>query len=105
VVLRKLSEIHDLNRKISQLWSGAKQPELPSQSPKFLFGKPLDKASCEKAKMQVQKYLEVIILLSSITNYFVLEDFGDVDIGHGPRFEVNTCDRHRLKAIIKLSYN
>lgn len=40
--------------------------ELPSQSPKFLFGKQSDKSSLEKAKAQIQKYLEVRI------NYWIL---------------------------------
>lgn len=38
-----------------------KQLELPSQSPKFLFGKQSDKSSLEKAKAQIQKYLEFVL--------------------------------------------
>jgi len=32
-----------------------------------------------------------------------LEDLGDVDIALGPHLEEKTCDRFRLKTIIRLS--
>lgn len=58
VVLRTLTQFQELHRKLRQLCSGVKSLELPSQSFKFLFGKS-DKNSLEKAKTQIQKYLEV----------------------------------------------
>ncbi|KAK6621433.1 hypothetical protein RUM44_001240 [Polyplax serrata] len=61
VVLRKLSEFYDLHRKLTQVWSGVKQLELPSQSSKFIFGKQSDKQNLEKAKLLIQKYLEFVL--------------------------------------------
>lgn len=58
VVLRTLTQFQELHRKLRPLCSGVKSLELPTQSFKFLFGKS-DKNSLEKAKAQIQKYLEV----------------------------------------------
>lgn len=60
VVLRKLNEFQELNRKLRQLSSSVKNFELPSQPLKF-FGKS-DKNSIDKAKAQIQRYLNVCIL-------------------------------------------
>lgn len=57
VVLRKLTEFQELHRKLRQLCPGVKNLELPSQPLKF-FGK-TDKNAMEKAKVQIQKYLNV----------------------------------------------
>lgn len=58
VVLRTLPQFQDLHRKLRPLCSGVKSLELPSQSFKFLFGKS-DRNSLDKAKAQIQKYLQV----------------------------------------------
>ncbi|XP_014224561.1 sorting nexin-25-like isoform X1 [Trichogramma pretiosum] len=59
VVLRKLPEFQELHRKLRQLCSSVKTLELPSQPLKF-FGK-MDKATLEKSKAQIQKYLNVVL--------------------------------------------
>lgn len=51
----------ELHRKLRPLCSELKNLELPSNSFKFLFGKN-DRNSLEKAKILIQKYLEVSIL-------------------------------------------
>ncbi|CAB3359141.1 Hypothetical predicted protein [Cloeon dipterum] len=61
VVLRGLPDFLELHRKLCQLDPTVKNVELPSFSGKFLFGKTLDKAALEKAKKQIQKYLERIL--------------------------------------------
>ncbi|XP_071452813.1 sorting nexin-25 [Hetaerina americana] len=61
VVLRKLPDFLELHRKLRQLGSEVKGLELPSQPGKFLFGKGIDKNSLEKAKIQIQKYLEFVL--------------------------------------------
>ncbi|KAG8224803.1 hypothetical protein J437_LFUL002248 [Ladona fulva] len=61
VVLRKLPDFLELHRKLCQLGSEVKGLELPSQPGKFLFGKGVDKNSLEKAKNQIQKYLEFVL--------------------------------------------
>lgn len=58
VVSRTLTQFQELHRKLRPLCSNLKNLELPSQSFKFLFGKN-DKNSLEKAKTQIQKYLQV----------------------------------------------
>lgn len=60
VLLRTLTEFQDLHRKLRPMCADVKNLELPSNSFKFLFGKN-DKNSIEKAKMQIQKYLEYIL--------------------------------------------
>lgn len=62
VVSRTLPQFQELHRKLRPLCSDIRSLELPSQSFKFLFGKS-DKNSLEKAKGQIQKYLEVSDLL------------------------------------------
>ncbi|XP_018344115.1 PREDICTED: sorting nexin-25 isoform X3 [Trachymyrmex septentrionalis] len=59
VVLRKLQDFQDLHRKLRQLCSNVKSLDLPSQPLKF-FGKS-DKSTLDKAKMQIQKYLNFVL--------------------------------------------
>ncbi|XP_043483351.1 sorting nexin-25-like isoform X2 [Leptopilina heterotoma] len=59
VVLRKLTEFQELNRKLRQLCSSVKNLELPSQPLKF-FGKS-DKNTIDKARAQIQKYLNFVL--------------------------------------------
>ncbi|XP_003700301.1 sorting nexin-25 isoform X1 [Megachile rotundata] len=59
VVLRKLQDFQDLHRKLRQLCPTVKALELPSQPLKF-FGKS-DKNTLDKAKIQIQKYLNFIL--------------------------------------------
>ncbi|EFN64146.1 Sorting nexin-25 [Camponotus floridanus] len=59
VVLRKLQDFQDLHRKLRQLCSDVKTLDLPSQPLKF-FGKS-DKSTLDKAKMQIQKYLNFVL--------------------------------------------
>ncbi|XP_031783553.1 sorting nexin-25 isoform X2 [Nasonia vitripennis] len=59
VVLRKLTEFQELHRKLRQLCSSVKNLELPSQPLKF-FGK-TDKNAMDKAKVQIQKYLNHVL--------------------------------------------
>ncbi|KAK7865188.1 hypothetical protein R5R35_012045 [Gryllus longicercus] len=61
VVLRRLSEFQELHRKLSQLSSSVKHLELPSQSLKFRFGKSALEKALEKAKGQIQKYLQFVL--------------------------------------------
>lgn len=60
VVCRSLSQFQELNRKLRPLRSEIRNLELPSNSFKFLFGK-TDKATLDKAKQQIQKYLDFIL--------------------------------------------
>ncbi|XP_014481725.1 PREDICTED: sorting nexin-25 [Dinoponera quadriceps] len=59
VVLRKLQDFQDLHRKLRQLCSNVKNLDLPSQPLKF-FGKS-DKSTLDKARMQIQKYLNFVL--------------------------------------------
>ncbi|XP_012279765.1 sorting nexin-25 [Orussus abietinus] len=59
VVLRRLPEFQELHRKLRQLCSNVKNLELPSQPIKF-FGKS-DKSTLDKAKVQIQKYLNFVL--------------------------------------------
>ncbi|XP_076660798.1 sorting nexin-25 [Halictus rubicundus] len=59
VVLRKLQDFQDLHRKLRQLCSSIKNLDLPSQPLKF-FGKS-DKNTLDKAKIQIQKYLNFVL--------------------------------------------
>ncbi|XP_011498521.1 PREDICTED: sorting nexin-25 [Ceratosolen solmsi marchali] len=59
VVLRKLQEFQELHRKLRQLCSSVKHLELPSQPLKF-FGK-TDKNAMDKARTQIQKYLNFVL--------------------------------------------
>lgn len=61
VVCRSLCQFQELHRKLRTMCSEIKSLELPSNTFKFLFGK-TDRASLEKAKQQIQKYLEVFKL-------------------------------------------
>lgn len=58
VVCRSLTQFQELHRKLRPLCSEIRALELPSNTFKFLFGKS-DRASLEKAKQQIQKYLDV----------------------------------------------
>ncbi|XP_017769839.1 PREDICTED: sorting nexin-25 isoform X2 [Nicrophorus vespilloides] len=60
VVSRTLTQFQELHRKLRPLCSDVKGLELPSQTFKFLFGKS-DRNSLDKAKLQIQKYLEFIL--------------------------------------------
>lgn len=60
VVCRNLAQFQELHRKLRPLSSEVRNLELPSNTFKFLFGK-TDKGSLEKAKQQIQKYLDVCI--------------------------------------------
>lgn len=60
VVCRNLTQFQELHRKLRPLSSEVRNLELPSNTFKFLFGK-TDRASLEKAKQQIQKYLTVSI--------------------------------------------
>ncbi|XP_067008623.2 sorting nexin-25 isoform X2 [Anabrus simplex] len=61
VVLRKLCDFQELHRKLCQLNRNLKHLDLPSQSLKFRFGKTALKNSLEKAKVQIQKYLQYVL--------------------------------------------
>lgn len=58
VVCRSLTQFQDLHKKLRPLCSEIRNLELPSNTFKFLFGK-TDKLSLERAKQQIQKYLDV----------------------------------------------
>lgn len=58
VVCRSLTQFQELHKKLRPLCSEIRNIELPSNTFKFLFGK-TDKVSLEKAKQQIQKYLDV----------------------------------------------
>lgn len=60
VVCRSLNQFQDLHKKLRPLCSEIRSLDLPSSTFKFLFGKN-DKVSLEKAKQQIQKYLDVCI--------------------------------------------
>lgn len=67
VVCRSLTQFQDLHKKLRPVCSEIRNLELPSSTFKFLFGK-TDKATLEKAKQQIQRYLDVReIFLISIT--------------------------------------
>ncbi|KAH0554738.1 sorting nexin-25 [Cotesia glomerata] len=59
VVFRKLPEFHELHRKLRLVCSSVKTYELPSQPLKF-FGK-TDRNALEKAKNQIQRYVNFIL--------------------------------------------
>ncbi|XP_063224412.1 sorting nexin-25-like [Bacillus rossius redtenbacheri] len=61
VVLRKLSDFQLLHKKLCQLSSRVKQLDLPAQSIKYRFGKQAVKTALEKAKQQIQTYLQVVL--------------------------------------------
>ncbi|RZB41741.1 PXA and/or Nexin C domain containing protein, partial [Asbolus verrucosus] len=60
VVCRSLTQFQELHRKLRPLCSEVRSLELPSNTFKFLFGK-TDRSSLEKAKQQIQKYLDFIL--------------------------------------------
>ncbi|KAL3267070.1 hypothetical protein HHI36_011211 [Cryptolaemus montrouzieri] len=60
VVCRNLYQFQELHRKLRPMCSEIKSLELPSSTFKFLFGK-TDRASLEKTKHQIQKYLDFIL--------------------------------------------
>ncbi|KAK9875772.1 hypothetical protein WA026_009565 [Henosepilachna vigintioctopunctata] len=60
VVCRSLYQFQELHRKLRHMCSEIRSLELPSNTFKFLFGK-TDRASMDKAKQQIQKYLDFIL--------------------------------------------
>lgn len=70
VVLRSCTEFHELNRKLKPLCPELRNLDLPSTSSKIFFLKN-DKSSLDKAKGQVQKYLNV----SGFLNLFFFERY------------------------------
>ncbi|CAG9766867.1 unnamed protein product [Ceutorhynchus assimilis] len=60
VVCRSLTHFQELHKKLRPLCSDIRNLDLPSNSFKFLFGK-TDKASLDKAKIQIQKYLDFVL--------------------------------------------
>lgn len=60
VVLRSLNEFHELHKKLRPLCASLKAVELPSTAFKLFFLKN-DRASLEKAKGQIQRYLNVSV--------------------------------------------
>jgi hypothetical protein len=71
MVLKSLVNCLELIRSIfSQLDPNMKHLELPSFSGKFIFGKTLDKQALNKAKGQVQNYLEVHYHFMQQQKYF-----------------------------------
>lgn len=59
VVLRSLTDFHELHRKIKPLSTELKSLDLPSNNSFILFFVKNDKTSLEKAKAQIQRYLNV----------------------------------------------
>jgi sorting nexin-25 len=59
VVLRTLDDIHELHKKIRPLCTQLKSLDLPSNNTFILFFGKNDKGSLEKAKSQIQRYLNV----------------------------------------------
>ncbi|KAJ8919461.1 hypothetical protein NQ315_016561, partial [Exocentrus adspersus] len=60
VVCRSLTQFQDLHKKLRPLCSEIRNLELPSNTFKFLFGKS-DKLSLDRAKQQIQKYLDFVL--------------------------------------------
>ncbi|KAJ8949688.1 hypothetical protein NQ314_008150 [Rhamnusium bicolor] len=60
VVCRSLTQFQELHKKLRPLCSEIRNIELPSNTFKFLFGK-TDKLTLERAKQQVQKYLDFVL--------------------------------------------
>lgn len=95
VVLRKLQDFQDLHRKLRQLCSDVKTLDLPSQPLKF-FGKS-DKSTLDKAKMQIQKYLNVRLNAT----YFLFTNLSSYTRTNIPLF-INSCSLSwRMKGLIK----
>lgn len=98
VVLRKLQDFQDLHRKLRQLCSDVKNLELPSQPLKF-FGKS-DKGTLDKAKMQIQKYLNVRL---NVTN--VLYIYESKLLYTNTSSFINSCSLSwRMKGLIKVKH-
>nr|XP_023024783.1 sorting nexin-25 [Leptinotarsa decemlineata] len=60
VVCRSLTQFQELHKKLRPLCSDIRSLELPSNTFKFLFGK-TDKLTLDKAKQQIQKYLNFVL--------------------------------------------
>jgi len=60
MVARSLAEFHDLQKRLQTYFSWTKQLELPSLG-KPLFGKLSDKAAIDKAKVQIQRFLDAVM--------------------------------------------
>ncbi|CAG9859711.1 unnamed protein product [Phyllotreta striolata] len=61
VVCRNLSQFQELHKKLRPLCSDIRNLDLPTNTFKFLFGKS-DKLTLEKAKQQIQKYLNFVLM-------------------------------------------
>ncbi|KAG5684661.1 hypothetical protein PVAND_013879 [Polypedilum vanderplanki] len=61
VVLRTLDDFHELHKKIRPLCTELKSLDLPSNNTFILFFGKNDKGSLDKAKMQIQRYLNFIM--------------------------------------------
>lgn len=66
VVLRTLDDFHELHKKIRPLCTQLKSLDLPSNNTFILFFGKNDKGSLDKAKSQIQRYLNVSFLSSFI---------------------------------------
>lgn len=64
VVLRTLDDFHELHKKMRPLCTELRSLDLPSNNSFILFFGKNDKGSLEKAKMQIQRYLNVSYFLS-----------------------------------------
>ncbi|XP_056631886.1 sorting nexin-25 [Diorhabda sublineata] len=60
VVCRNLTQFQELHKKLRPLCSDVRNLDLPTNTFKFLFGKS-DKLTLEKAKQQIQKYLDFVL--------------------------------------------
>jgi sorting nexin-25 len=65
VVLRTLDDFHELHKKIRPLCTQLKSLDLPSNNTFILFFGKNDKGSLDKAKSQIQRYLNVSFSFSS----------------------------------------
>jgi sorting nexin-25 len=67
VVLRTLDDFHELHKQIRPLCTELKSLDLPSNNTFILFFGKNDKGSLEKAKSQIQRYLNVSIFSLFLT--------------------------------------
>jgi sorting nexin-25 len=75
VVLRTLDDFHELHKKIRPLCTELRSLDLPSNNHFILFFGKNDKGSLEKAKMQIQRYLNVSFLLVLLVRFKILFKF------------------------------
>lgn len=67
VVLRTLDDFHELHKKIRPLCTQLKSLDLPSNNHFILFFGKNDKTSLDKAKSQIQRYLNVSLAAANLT--------------------------------------